>query len=170
MTSATCCARSAAISSASVAGAIADTPGSSTSSRMRFPMSVPPGSRVSTAPRWAASCAAWVDLPDASPPSKTMRRPLGMNFVAAQHPFGQQAGADDDHAAQPECDADTRQLDGDSADGYRAGRCLVDGEGEERADSEGDDQTEADDRVQRGEHATADLVGHVLLDEREPHD
>ena len=36
---------------------------------------MPPGSRVSAAPRRSASREAWVDLPDASPPSNTIRRP-----------------------------------------------------------------------------------------------
>src|SRR5207248_10675544 len=95
------------MSSASVEGAIAIAPGSRTRSRMRLPMSVPPGSLVNTAPSWAASRAACVDLPDASPPSKTMSRPrlLNADLVTPQRPFGQQPGADDDHAAQPQGDA-----------------------------------------------------------------
>src|SRR5436305_10967950 len=107
------------MSRASVDGDMADTPGSSTISRTRLPISVPPGSRVSTAPSSAASRAAWVDLPEASPPSKTISRPLliGVHLVAAERPFGQQAGADDDHAAKPQGDAHARQLDGDDADG-----------------------------------------------------
>src|SRR5581483_9302213 len=112
MTSATCWARSAAISSASADGAIADDPGSRTSSRIRLPMSVPPGSRVRTAPRSAASLAAWVDLPDASPPSKTMRRPRLLNgdLVPAKGVMGQGTGDDDDGAAQPQRQPHTRQL------------------------------------------------------------
>src|SRR4051812_18769890 len=154
---------------ASAVGAIAAAPGSSTISRMRLPISVPPGSRVRTAPRSAARRAAWVDLPEASPPSKTMSRPLvmgGGHFVAAEHPFSQQAGTDDDHAAEPQSDAHAGQLDGDGADGHRPRRHLVEGDGEERTDGESDDETQTDDRVERGEDAAADLVGHVLLDER----
>src|SRR5947199_399453 len=89
-----------------------EAPGSRTISRMRLPISVPPGSRVSAAPRSAASRAACVDFPDASPPSNTIRRPLltGVHLMAAERPLGKQAGADDDHAAEPEGDADNRLL------------------------------------------------------------
>src|SRR5438270_3777294 len=147
MTSVTCCARSAAINRASVDGAIADAPGSSTSSLIRLPMSVPPGSLVNTAPRWAASRAACVDLPDASPPSKTMSRPrlLNADLVPPQRPFGQQAGADDDHAAQPQGDAHARQLNREGADRHRPRAELVDGGRQQQPHREGDDQQETAD-------------------------
>src|SRR5690606_34171510 len=52
----------------------------STISRNSSPSSVPPGSRERTTVRpsavsHSASCSAWVDLPEPSPPSNVMKRP-----------------------------------------------------------------------------------------------
>src|SRR5437868_10477814 len=172
--SATCWARSAAKRSASAPGVRASSVGSRTMSLMRRPTSVPPGSRVSTAPRSAARRAACVDLPDASPPSKTMRRPLAMSIrcrdlMAAQGVVGEHAGADDDRPAQPESETYAGQLNGEPPDVELPRRQLVEASGQERADGESDDEAQADERVQGGEHPASDLVGHVLLDEREAH-
>src|SRR5581483_11443872 len=79
ITSATCSARSAAMSRASVRGSIPPPP--RTSPRIDAPTSVAPGSRVATTSRPASrsrptSRAAWVLLPDPSPPSRTTKMPL----------------------------------------------------------------------------------------------
>src|SRR3954453_20166097 len=59
---------------------------------MRTPMSVPPVSRVSTAPRWVARRAACVLLPVPSAPSRAMYRPL--LILAAPYPQYTGAGRD----------------------------------------------------------------------------
>ena len=76
-TSATCCARSAAISSASARSVMSRSGESSTRRRTSAPSGESPGSKVSSArpPRRSASRRAWVDLPLPSPPSKAMKWP-----------------------------------------------------------------------------------------------
>src|SRR5688572_30377099 len=66
-----CWARSAATISASARSSRSRTSTSWRMARRRSPMSVPPVSRVSTAPRASASRAACVDLPHPSAPSST---------------------------------------------------------------------------------------------------
>src|SRR6202451_3406718 len=72
---ATCSARSAAISSASVRGVGGAASGARRIWRNRDPTGVAPGSKVSRAARTSASARAWVDLPQPSMPSSAMRRP-----------------------------------------------------------------------------------------------
>src|SRR6478672_3763560 len=79
ITSPTSCARAAAYSSASAQGRICAV-GSSSSSRIRSPTAVPPGSRTATtsppsARSASASRAAWVVFPHPSRPSNEMNIP-----------------------------------------------------------------------------------------------
>src|SRR5262245_27261115 len=62
------------MSSASARSSSCAVRASSSNERRALPTAVPPGSRVWRAPMRAASRADWVDLPLASPPSKTMNR------------------------------------------------------------------------------------------------
>src|SRR5262245_59112656 len=62
------------MSSASARSSSCAVRASSSNERRALPTAVPPGSRVWRAPMRAARRADWVDLPLASPPSKTMNR------------------------------------------------------------------------------------------------
>src|SRR5437879_1787275 len=79
ITSAPCCARSAAYRRASVLGSMAALAGSSRISRIRSPIAVAPGSRVTTGGEPAsvsqpARRSIWVVLPAPSIPSTTRKR------------------------------------------------------------------------------------------------
>ena len=83
MTSATAWARSANISAISARGAMPAERESSSSSRMRSPVAVPPGWRVTTGsmPRRRSQSARrriCVDFPEPSSPSSVTNTPLGM--------------------------------------------------------------------------------------------
>ena len=144
--------------------------------------SVAPGSRVSTArsPSRVASSRACVDFPVASPPSKAIsitrsaRRRWRLCSARSERKASTPAiqmieraePQRQPHAGQEDVTAE--ELDLAVAEDVLGE--VVEEVRQERPDGERDQQAQAHDDVQRGEHAAAQLVVDVLVQQREADD